>query len=271
MSRRFELFKLISIKILQEPIQTLFKVREESSFQSVSVRTPVNVRQVKGFLLVCDWLHSVGQNHFYVMMLFIQGCYFIQSLHFSYELQEYSMQNSKRCSSAPLHPFGWCGILSGHSSIKASSVWMSFYVQKLRTVLGCIHPDVSVTRLDAFQYSTSQRISFQNTYERTTTTVRTSWLFCPDAILDKASLTEDVQSSECQTPWFGLLGLNMEIKCSRSATVQVPGQHRPDKALFRKEFQAKLESRLHNCLSWCPQLPSGHCLGKSYQTEFRFL
>jgi len=47
------------------------------------------------FLLVCDWLHSVGQNHFYVMMSFIQGCCFIQSLHLSYELQEDSVQDSK--------------------------------------------------------------------------------------------------------------------------------------------------------------------------------
>lgn len=25
-------------------------------------------------LLVCDWLHSIGQNHFYVMLLIYQGC-----------------------------------------------------------------------------------------------------------------------------------------------------------------------------------------------------
>jgi len=46
-------------------------------------------------VLVCDWLHSVGQNHFYVMTLIIQGCCFIQSLHFNYEVQEDSVQNSK--------------------------------------------------------------------------------------------------------------------------------------------------------------------------------
>jgi hypothetical protein len=46
-------------------------------------------------LLVCDRLHSVEQNHFYVMMLIIQGCCFIQSLRFSYELQEdCKIQNS---------------------------------------------------------------------------------------------------------------------------------------------------------------------------------
>jgi hypothetical protein len=60
----------------------------------------------RGSLLVCDWLHSVGQNHFYVMMLIIQGCCFIQSLHFSYELQEDFVQDSKQRSSIPLHPSG---------------------------------------------------------------------------------------------------------------------------------------------------------------------
>jgi len=46
-------------------------------------------------MLVCHWLHFVGQNHFYVMMLIIQGCCFIQSLYFNYELQEDSVQDFK--------------------------------------------------------------------------------------------------------------------------------------------------------------------------------
>jgi len=66
------------------------------------------------------WLHFVGQNHFYVMLLLSQGCCFIQSLHFSYELQENSMQNSNQ--SVPLYPSGRRGISSGRSSVKASSV-----------------------------------------------------------------------------------------------------------------------------------------------------
>jgi hypothetical protein len=56
-------------------------------------------------MLVCNWLHSVRQNYFYVMMLIIHGCCFIQSLHFSYELLEDSMQNSKRVDQFPcIHP-----------------------------------------------------------------------------------------------------------------------------------------------------------------------
>jgi hypothetical protein len=47
-------------------------------------------------MLVCDWLHSVGQNHFYVMLIFNQGYCYIQSLHFGYVLQEDSVQNSRQ-------------------------------------------------------------------------------------------------------------------------------------------------------------------------------
>jgi hypothetical protein len=77
-------------------------------------------------------------------------------------------------------------------------------------------------------------------YGTTAATLRTTWLFCPDIILDKASRAEEVQPSEGQTPWSGRSGLNMEIVCSRSATVRTLRQHRPNAALFRKEFQANL-------------------------------
>jgi hypothetical protein len=123
----------------------------------------------RGSLLVCDWLYSVGQNHFYVMMLFIQGCWYIQSLHFVYVLQEDYVQNSRQWNSSPLHPFGRRGILSGHSSVKHHpsgrrelSVRTPFCVKKLQTVTSCIRPDVSATRSDALQCSTSKRISFPN-------------------------------------------------------------------------------------------------------------
>jgi hypothetical protein len=49
-----------------------------------------------GSLLVCNWLQSIGQNHFYVMLLINQGYCYIQSLYFSYVLQEDSVQNSRQ-------------------------------------------------------------------------------------------------------------------------------------------------------------------------------
>jgi len=104
------------------------------------------------------------------MMLIKQRCCYIQNLHFSYLLQEDSLQNTRQCCSSPLHPSGRCGISSGRSSIKHHpsrrwefSIWTFLYVKKIRTVPGCIRPDVSATRPDVFQCSTIKMISFQNT------------------------------------------------------------------------------------------------------------
>jgi hypothetical protein len=94
------------------------------------------------------------------------------------------------------------------------------------------------------------------------------WCSRPDAILDKASCAEEVQPSGRQTPWSGRSGLNMEFACRRSATVRTIGQNRPDTTLFRKEYQANLESRLHSYPSGRSQLSFGRRLGKLYQTWF---
>jgi hypothetical protein len=69
-----------------------------------------------------------------------------------------------------LHMSRQRGIPSGRSSVKQHlsgqrdiSVRTPICVQKLRTVPGCIHLNVLATRPDAFQCSTSKRISFPNT------------------------------------------------------------------------------------------------------------
>jgi hypothetical protein len=69
-------------------------------------------------LLVCDWLHSVGQNHFYVMM------------HLN---RDSAIQSSSRrfCTvyksvkSNPLQLSGRRDILSGRSTVQASFVHVS--------------------------------------------------------------------------------------------------------------------------------------------------
>jgi hypothetical protein len=63
------------------------------------------------------WLHSVGQNHFYVMFLLSQGCCFIQSLLFGYVLQEDSVKFSRKFILVPCQPSGRRGIPSGRSSV----------------------------------------------------------------------------------------------------------------------------------------------------------
>jgi hypothetical protein len=80
---------------------------------------------------------------------------------------------------------------------------------------------------------------------------------------DGMAIVKDVQLSGRQTPWPGRSILNMEIACSRSATIQMLGQHCLDAALFRKEFQVNLERRVHSCPSRRPQLLSRCRLGKS--------
>jgi hypothetical protein len=107
------------------------------------------------------------------MLLINQGYCYIQSLHFSYVLQEDSVQKSRQWSSSPLHLSGRCGIPYWRSSImQHPSGWCDLSpqtpicVQKLRTVSGYIHSDVLATRPDALKCSRSKRISFPNTNMR---------------------------------------------------------------------------------------------------------
>jgi len=66
-------------------------------------------------MLVCDWLHSVGQNQFYAMMLF----------NWDLVIQSSSRRFCtvyKSVKSDPSQPSGLCDIPSGFSTVQASSV-----------------------------------------------------------------------------------------------------------------------------------------------------
>jgi hypothetical protein len=81
----------------------------------------------KWFLLVYNWLHSVGQNHFYVMMLLYREAFFFfffffQSLHFCFVFQKDSVQIPRQLNSVPLQLFGRRDIPSVCSIVQASSV-----------------------------------------------------------------------------------------------------------------------------------------------------
>jgi len=123
-------------------------------------------------LLVCHWLHFVGQNHFYVMMFIIQGCCFIRSLHFGFELQRRLCAEFKVVSSVPLQPSGQRVILSRRREL---SVRTFLCVKKLRTVPSYIRTDVSTARPDAVLCSISYWIFFfqKHRYGKIATTVRT--------------------------------------------------------------------------------------------------
>jgi hypothetical protein len=115
-------------------------------------------------LLVCNWQHSVGQNKFFVMMLFNRD-FTIQSASRGF-CTIYKSKNS-----VPCQPSERCVIPSGRPTVQSiirsddenfpsgpSSVSRSF-----ESALACIRPNVSAARLDDSQCSTSFRISFQNT------------------------------------------------------------------------------------------------------------
>jgi len=79
------------------------------------------------------------KSHFYAMLLLSQGCSFIQSLLFSYVLQEDSVKFSRKFISVRCQPSRRRGITSGRSSVSN------------------IHPDDVVLRQDAHQSATSIR------------------------------------------------------------------------------------------------------------------
>jgi hypothetical protein len=129
-------------------------------------------------MLVCNWSHSVGQNHFFVNMLFIRDS----------AIQKYSRRFYTICkseNSVPCQQSGRRVIPSGCPAIqcinrpdnvtyrpnahqtKASSVrttWIPIRtflcVEKLWTALACISPDVSAARPDDSQCSTKLQIFF---------------------------------------------------------------------------------------------------------------
>jgi hypothetical protein len=121
-------------------------------------------------VLVCDWLHSVGQNHFYVMLLINQGCCLYSESTFQLCVWRRFCAGFKTEKLNPFHPSRRPCQPSTHSSVKQHpsgrhgySVRTLISVQKLQTILGCIYLDVSATRPDPIQCSTSKRISFADT------------------------------------------------------------------------------------------------------------
>jgi hypothetical protein len=119
----------------------------------------------KWSLLVCNWLHSVGQNHFYVKILFIRDSVIFRALFLEDSAQIPSQKNRIPCIRSDDVIFRPNVQLSKHypSGRRELSIWTFLCVEKLQTILSCIRPDISATRLEAVQCSTSYGISFQNT------------------------------------------------------------------------------------------------------------
>jgi hypothetical protein len=164
-------------------------------------------------VLVCDWLHSVGQNHFYVMMLIIHGCCFIWSLHFSFEFQRRLCAEFKAVSTVPLQLFGQRVIPSERSTVQDSSVWTT------RT----FHPDLPLCREASncsklhpsgrFSSTSGCRSMFDQPWDFNPKTqiwedscIRSDDVYSrPDELIHKASRAFKIQSSGRQSSWSGRL------------------------------------------------------------------
>jgi hypothetical protein len=206
-------------------------------------------------LLVCNWAHSVGQNHFFVMMLFNRDSA-IQSASRRF-CTIYKSKNSVPCQSSRRRI-----IPSGRPTVQSiirpdnenfpsgpSSVSISFELPQLASVWTFqqhVWTTLSVRQASGF-------LSKTQLWE-----VRCNH---PDALIHKASIPFKIQTSGHQSSWsecasirYGncvhqinrpndhplcpdARSLGMEITCNGSATVQMTGHHFPDAAQIRKEFQ----------------------------------
>jgi hypothetical protein len=192
-------------------------------------------------LLVCDWLHSIGQDHFYVMIFFNNDS---------------AIQSSSRrfCTvyksvkSDPLKPSGRCGIPSECSIVQASSVRMT------RT----FRPDLPLCR-EASNYSnfhqsghfssTSERHSVfdqlwdffpKHRYGKTAATIQTMWI----PIRTHLAIRQ-VAHSKFRRPDGGLHVLDvrtsyMEIACIRFTVRMTDVMVRKHEALIWKLHTAKV-------------------------------
>jgi hypothetical protein len=113
-------------------------------------------------LLVCNWPHSVGQNHFFIKMLFIrdstiQKC-FRRFCTICKSENSVSCQPSGRPAVQCINGLDDVTYSPDAHQTKASFVrtmWIPVQtflcVEKLRTVPACIRPDDSASRLDDLQ------------------------------------------------------------------------------------------------------------------------
>jgi hypothetical protein len=236
-------------------------------------------------LLVCNWPHSVRQNHLFVKMLFnkdsaIQKC-FQKTLH-SLQVRKFNSLPAVRWRVIP------SGRPSVQSIIRPDDVDSRPNLPLCREASNCssLHPfrrfSSSSGRLSVF----NQALGFLSKTQ--------IWEDCcnhlndvdsrPNALIHKASIVIQIQMFERQSSWSGRASIRygncmhqisrpddhppgpnarslyMKITCSGRATVRTTGHHHPDAAHFRKEFQ-RTPRRIDRTIVRPdgPWLPSGLC------------
>jgi hypothetical protein len=204
----------------------------------------------RGSLLVCNWLYSVGQNHLYVMMLFIQGSCFIQSLHPSF-------RTSRRlCEDFKAVKFG--------SLATIRTMW---YPVRSLNCTSIIHPDdenfpsrpssvsrsfepFHLTSVRKSQQQSGRRLVFdqlndffpKHKYGKTATIVRTMWIS-----IRMHSFIRQVVHSKFRRPDDNLHGPDtrasyMELTCIKITVWTADVMVRTCQALIWKLHGAKMRS-----------------------------
>jgi hypothetical protein len=108
-------------------------------------------------MLVCDWLYSVWQNHYYLMLLHNQGCRLFQSLHFRKVVQDVKRRfrvDSNSEKSDPKIPFGRPSHASGRPSV--SRKFEQFKVASIRTSWQHVRTNIRVRQ--EIRFSSQTRI-----------------------------------------------------------------------------------------------------------------
>jgi hypothetical protein len=213
-------------------------------------------------MLFCNWLHSVGQNHFFVMML-LNRDFAIQSA----SRRFCKVYKSKKSDS--LQPSGRRDILSDAQLSKASSVRATrtsrpdLHLCPEASNCSCLHPFRRFSSTSGRHSVFDQLQDFfpKHRYRKIPATVWMMWIPFRTRSSIRQVVHSKFQTFGRQPSWFGcashLYGncvhlincpddhslywdagsLDMEITCNEIATVRMTRQHRPDLAQIRKEFQ----------------------------------
>jgi len=198
--------------------------------------------------LVCNWLHSVGQNHFYVMMFLYREAVLSRVYTSVLFFKEDSLQISRQLNSVPLQPSGKSDILSGHSIVQASAVWTTRTFRPdlplCREVSNCssLHPSGRFSSTSRRHSVFDQPWDFfpKHRYGKTAATIQTMWI-----PVRMSSFIRQVVHSKSKRPDVSLQGPDarasyMEILCIRSTIRMIDVMVRTRQALIWKLRAAKV-------------------------------
>jgi hypothetical protein len=134
--------------------------------------------------LVCNWLHSVGQNHFYVMMLLYRKATLSRIYTSVLFFKEDSMWISRQLNSIPLQPSERRDIPSGSSTVQALFVRTTRTFRPdlplCRKASNCssLHPFGRLSSTSGCHSLFDQLCNFfpKHIYGKTAATVQTMWI-----------------------------------------------------------------------------------------------